>query len=274
MTDRYAVIGNPIAHSQSPQIHAAFARETGEDLAYTAIEGPLEGFEAAVGDFRAGGGRGLNVTVPFKLRAHDMADELSDRARLAGAANVLKFEGKQIHADNVDGVGLVIDIRDNLGVALTGQRVLILGAGGATRGVLMPILAERPASLVIANRTVAKALELAGIFAEHGPVRGLGYEALGADGGFDVVINATSSGLSGAALPVTAGLFGEAVLAYDMVYGKTWTPFLRLAREGGVGQVADGVGMLVEQAAESFLWWRGRRPGTRGVIKELRVPLE
>jgi len=216
----------------------------------------------------------LNVTVPFKLQAFEMADEPSEAVRLAGAANCLKFQDGRILAENFDGVGLVIDIRDNLGIALTGQRVLILGAGGATRGVLMPILAERPALLVIANRTVAKALELAGIFAEHGSVRGLGYEALGVDGGFDVVINATSAGLSGAALPVTAALFGEAVLAYDMVYGKTWTPFLRLAREGGVGQVADGVGMLVEQAAESFLWWRGRRPGTRGVIKELRVPLE
>lgn len=274
MTDRYAVIGNPIAHSKSPQIHAAFARETGEDIDYRAILGPMDGFEDAVRAFRDDGGLGMNVTVPFKLRAFEMADQPSDRARLAGAANVLKFQGGRILADNADGVGLVSDIRDNLAVPVAGRRVLILGAGGATRGVLMPLLEERPELLVIANRTVERAVDLASAFAERGPVRGLGYEALESDGGFDLVINATSAGLSGEALPVSAELFAGAALAYDMVYGKGLTPFLRLARDGGAARVADGVGMLVEQAAESFVWWRGVRPGTRAVIDEMTVPLE
>ena len=272
MTDRYAVIGHPISHSKSPQIHAAFARATGQDIAYTAIEAPLDGFAVTVQAFRASGGRGVNVTLPFKLQACELATDPSEAARLAGAANALKFEGDRVYAENFDGIGLVTDIQRNLGHTLRGRRVLLLGAGGATRGALLPIAQQGPALLMVANRTADKAHALRSDFAAHVTLHSGGYADLAGET-FDVVINATSAGLAGEALPLPGGLFAPGALAYDMVYGKGLTPFLRQAREAGVSALADGVGMLVEQAAEAFLWWRGVRPSTTGVIADLSVPL-
>lgn len=272
MTDHYAVIGNPIGHSKSPLIHGTFAATTGQDLEYTAIEGPLDGFASAVKGFRASGGRGLNVTAPFKLQAFELATDRLERARLAGAANALKFEGNRILADNFDGVGLVNDIQRNLGVPLEGMRVLMLGAGGAARGALLPFLAQRPAELVIANRTVDKALALAAEVAGRARVVACGYRDL-VDERFDVVVNATSASLRGELPPITPIAFGANALAYELVYGKGLTPFLRLAQNAGVKRLADGVGMLVEQAAEAFVWWRGVRPQTRMLIHTLTVPL-
>lgn len=272
MTDRYAVIGNPIGHSKSPLIHGLFAQAAGQDIEYTAIEGPLDGFAAAVRAFRDGGGRGLNVTAPFKLQAFELATDRLERAQLAGATNALKFDGERILADNFDGLGLVGDIQRNLGVALAGKRVLLLGAGGAARGALLPFLAQRPAQLVLANRTVDKAAALAAQFEARGPVLGCGYDELAGEC-FDLVVNATSASLKGELPPVPAGVFGRDALAYELVYGKGLTPFLRLARNAGAAHLADGVGMLVEQAAEAFAWWRGVRPPTAEVIARLTVPL-
>ena len=272
MTDRYAVIGNPIGHSKSPLIHAAFAKTTGQNLEYIAIKGSLDGFADAVQRFRAEGGRGMNVTAPFKLQAFELATDRLPRAQLAGAANALKFEAGRILADNFDGVGLVNDIQRNLEVALAGKRVLLLGAGGAARGALLPFLAQKPAEIVIANRTIEKAHALAQEVAAHGRVVGCGYRGIG-DECFDVVVNATSASLTGELPPITPAVFGDDALAYELVYGKGLTPFLRLAHNAGVKRLADGVGMLVEQAAEAFLWWRGVRPETQTLIEKLTVSL-
>lgn len=270
--DRYAVIGNPIAQSKSPLIHAAFARATGQHIDYTRLLAPLDGFAAAVQAFRAEGGRGLNVTAPFKLQAFEIATDPMASARQAGAVNALKFDGDRIWAQNFDGVGLVNDIQRNLGVAIAGRRVLLLGAGGATRGALVPFLAQKPAALVVANRTVAKAEGLAREFAAHGHVQAAGYGDLAGER-FDLVLNATSASLSAELPPVPASVFAPGCLAYELVYGKGLTPFLKLAQAGGAARVADGVGMLVEQAAEAFEWWRGVRPATAEVIREMTVPL-
>jgi shikimate dehydrogenase len=272
MTDRYAVIGHPIAHSQSPLIHRLFAQATGQNLAYTAIEAPLDGFANTVHLFRGDGGLGVNVTLPFKLQAFEIATDPMERARMAGAANALKFEGERIWADNFDGVGLARDIEHNLGVALAGKRVLICGAGGATRGAVLPLAACGPAVLAVANRTAETAHRLKQDFAAHVELQTGGFEALAGEV-FDVVINATSTGLSDAGLPLPPGLFAPGALAYEMVYGKGLTPFLKQARAAGCTHTADGVGMLVEQAAEAFAWWRGVRPQTRPVIQRLTVPL-
>jgi len=272
MTDRYALIGHPVGHSKSPLIHGLFAQATGQDLTYTAIEAPLDGFADTLANFRASGGLGTNVTVPFKLQAFELATDPSETARLAGAANTLKLEGDRIHADNTDGVGLVNDLQCNLGHRLAGKRVLLLGAGGATRGAILPIAAERPALLAVANRTAARAHALRSAFAAHTTLQTGGLDELQGER-FDVVINATSAGLTEAALPLPDSIFAAGALAYDMVYGKGLTPFLRQARMAGVHSLADGVGMLVEQAAEAFAWWRGVRPDTRPVIDRLTVPL-
>ena len=272
MTDRYSVIGRPINHTKSPLIHGLFAEVTEQDLEYGAIEGELEGFEAQVLGFRDGGGRGMNITAPFKLRAYELADARSERATLAKASNALKFEHGKVYAENFDGIGLLRDIEHNLQVPLAGRRVLVLGAGGAVRGALLPFLAAGPAQLVIANRHVAKAHALAAEVNDE-RVHVSSYQAL-AGQRFDLVVNATSASLTGELPPVTAEVFDGALLAYELAYGKGLTPFLRLAREAGVGRLADGVGMLVEQAAEAFEWWRGVRPQTRPVIDHLTVPLE
>ena len=267
MTDRYAVFGNPISHSKSPLIHAAFAQQTRQDISYEALLAPTDGFARSVDAFRVAGARGANVTVPFKLEAFQYATELTERARLAEAVNTLKFEGDRVLGDNTDGAGLVRDITVNLRCSLAGKRVLLMGAGGAARGVILPILGEEPAMLFIANRTADKAVQLAQQFASYGTVSGGGYDAL-AGKQFDVVINATSSGLSDELPPLPQGVFAPDALAYDMMYGRE-TPFMAFARAQGA-RVADGLGMLVEQAAEAFYLWRGVRPETRPVIESLR----
>ena len=278
MPDRYAVIGHPIAHSKSPLIHGLFAAATGQDMTYEAIDGGADegGFARALAAFRAAGGKGMNVTLPFKLQALAAATQASDDARLAGAANALRFDGDRIEARNFDGIGLARDIEVNLGVPLAGKRVLLLGAGGATRGAVLPIGRAGAARIVIANRTAAKADELARELAPHlggVPLVGGGFDALTGEAPFDVVINATSSSLSGDAPAVPPTAFAPGALAYDMVYGKGLTPFLKLAQAAGAARVADGVGMLVEQAAEAFAWWRGVRPDTREALTRLTVPL-
>jgi shikimate dehydrogenase len=273
VTDRYAVIGNPIAHSRSPRIHSEFARETGQDLAYEAILAPPDGFAAAVAAFRAAGGRGMNVTVPFKLEAFRLADECSARARDAGAVNTLSFEGGRALGDNTDGVGLVRDLEANLGIALAGRRVLLMGAGGAARGALFALLARAPSALVIANRTPAAAEELARLAAARGhDCAAGGYPDL-AGQAFDVVINATSASFGATRPELPAGVFAPGSLAYDMMYACGVTPFLAAARAAGAGRIADGLGMLVEQAAESFRIWRGVAPATAPVIRLLAAEL-
>jgi shikimate dehydrogenase len=268
--DRYAVIGHPIAHSKSPDIHVAFARQTQQVLTYAPLLAPLDGFEDTVRALMAQGGRGANVTVPFKLEAFAMATTLSERAQAAGAVNTLRFDSDGIFGDNTDGAGLVTDIVVNAGVALQGKRILLLGAGGAARGVILPLLVERPAQLVIANRSSDKATALAAQFGSHGPIVAQTFDAL--DGQFDLVINATAASLADALPPIAGSLFGPTTLAYDMMYGAQLTIFLRFAAQYGAS-VRDGLGMLVEQAAESFLLWRGVRPETAGVLANLRAAL-
>lgn len=272
MTDRYAVFGNPLSHTKSPFIHGEFARQTGEDMRYEAIEAPLDGFEAAVRAFFDAGGKGINVTVPFKVEAHDLADARREAAAICGASNCLTLEGDRLVAENFDGVGLVRDIAVNLGVPLAGKRVLIAGAGGATRGAVAPFLAAGVGEVVIANRTVAKAEAIRDLLGDRGTVSAVGYD--GIEGGFDLVLNSTSASLTGAALPIPAGAFAGCPLAYDLAYGKGKTPFLQQAEAAGAAQLADGIGMLVEQAAEAFLWWRGKRPDTAPVIAAMTVPLD
>lgn len=266
MTDRYAVIGNPVEHSRSPQIHAAFALATGQDLHYARLLAPLDGFAATAREFFAAGARGANVTVPFKEEAWRLADELSPRARAAGAVNTLRAEGARLIGDNTDGAGLVRDLAQNLAVGLQGSRILLLGAGGAARGVLQPLLEARPAQLVIANRTLARAEELA---ARHPLLRATAFGDLGG-AQFDLVINATSASLAGEVPPLPPALFARGALAYDMMYGRGEMPFLAWARGAGAARRADGLGMLVEQAAEAFFVWRGVRPQTAAVLADLR----
>ena len=273
MTDRYAVIGNPIGHSKSPLIHTSFAQATGQDLSYVALEAPLGGFSARVDAFRREGGRGLNVTVPFKLDAFAYATDASARARQAGAVNALKFEAERVFAENFDGLGLVNDIQRNLGFSLKGRRVLLVGAGGAARGALAPLLEAGAAGVVVANRTAEKAQALAHQFSAVGEVRAVVVADLARERPFDLVINATSAGLTGQAPEIPTASFAAEGLAYEMVYGKGLTPFLKAAKAAGVKRLADGVGMLVEQAAEAFAWWRGVRPDTAAVIAKLTVPL-
>lgn len=272
MTDRYALFGNPVKHSKSPQIHAAYARATAQDLTYEAIEAQPGGFAAAVQAFRERGGRGANVTMPFKLEAYALATDRAERARRAGAVNALKFEGDRILAENFDGVGLVNDIERNLGFPLQGKRLLLMGAGGAARGALLPILERLPARLALVNRTVAKATALRDEFAEWGNVAAGGYAELKNET-FDIIVNATSASMRGELPRVALSAFAPGCLAYDLVYGMGLTAFLALAREAGAGRLADGVGMLVEQAAEAFAWWRGARPSTGAMIDALSVPL-
>lgn len=269
MSDRYAVFGHPISHSKSPLIHRAFAGQTAQDMVYEAILAPLDGFSAALDDFVASGARGANVTSPFKETAFSRATRLTPRARLAGAVNTLDFSGDGMLGDNTDGAGLTRDITVYLAYPLEGKRILLLGAGGAARGVIGPLLGMQPASLVIANRTVAKAQMLASHFADSGVVSGSDYASL-TGRSFDLVINATSAGLGGDALPLPVGLFAPGSLAYEMVYGPGESLFGRFARVQGAAHIADGLGMLVEQAAEAFLLWRGVRPDSARVLDMLR----
>jgi len=266
MSDRYAVIGNPVAHSKSPWIHAQFARACAQDLEYVRIEAPLGSFAATVEAFRAAGGRGANVTLPFKQEAFRYCASVSARAREARAVNTLVLDRGPVWGDNTDGVGLVRDLEINLGFALQGRKVLLMGAGGAAQGVLPSLHAAGAGRLVVANRTADRARTLA---ARFDGATGCGYGEL-AGAKFDLVVNATSAGLAGELppLPPLDALLMPGGLVYDMVYGRD-TPFLALAREAGL-RTSDGAGMLVEQAAESFLVWRGVRPDTQAVLASLR----
>ena len=270
MTDHYAVLGNPIAHSQSPRIHALFAAQTGQDMHYEALLAPLDGFAAAVASFARAGGKGANVTVPFKEEAFRLTTALTPRAKAAGAVNTLTFTGATCAGDNTDGAGLVRDLKANLGCVIAGKRLLLLGAGGAARGAILPLLEEQPAALTLANRTEAKARRLALEFSHRSGTlpEACGFAQL-AGQHFDLVINATSTGLSDTALPLPPQMFAAPELAYEMVYGRE-TPFMKQAREAGC-RVADGLGMLVEQAAEAFLLWRGVRPITGPVLAALKA---
>ncbi|WP_027794354.1 shikimate dehydrogenase [Paraburkholderia acidipaludis] len=274
--DRYAVVGNPIAHSKSPFIHAQFAQQTGERVEYGRLLAPLDGFVAEVSAFSAAGGRGLNVTVPFKLEAYALAERLSPRAAAAGAVNTLRFDADGIFGDNTDGFGLVRDIESNLGVALKGARVLLLGAGGAARGVVLPTLERGPREIAIVNRTAAKAHELVEQFASASAaagclIHGGGPQAVGPKP-YDVIVNATAGSLDASLPECDERAFGTGTLAYDMMYGAQPTVFMRHAQALGA-RAADGLGMLVEQAAESFYVWRGVRPDSAPVLAALRAQL-
>jgi shikimate dehydrogenase len=269
--DLYAVIGHPISHSKSPRIHGLFASQTGEAMEYTAVQAPLDGFENTVSEFFARGGKGLNVTVPFKEAAWQMAGRHSARALKAGAANTLYQDKGVLVADNTDGAGLVQDLLHNHQVALKGARVLILGAGGAVRGVLAPLLLEQPHTLVIANRTPAKAQNLVTLFADAAGITRLDCKAFDSIAGdFNVIINGTSASLQGDLPPLSATLLGADTVIYDMMYSATNTTFNQWALDNGAKRVYDGLGMLVEQAAEAFEVWRGVRPQTAPVIASLR----
>jgi shikimate dehydrogenase len=280
MTDLYAVIGNPIGHTKSPFIHKTFAKNTQQNLDYIAIEGILDAenpdaFKAQVlALFKTGGLLGLNVTAPFKLDALALSNIPLERAELAGASNCLKLENNQIVADNFDGIGLLRDIEVNLRQPFKGKRILVLGAGGAARGALMPFLNANPSEIIIVNRTLSKAQDLAKINAVYGNITACGYNDL-TNEYFDIVINATSCSLRGELppVPVPTNVFKKAKLAYELAYGKGKTPFLKLAEAHSDAILKDGVGMLVEQAAEAFVWWRGVRPNTEGVIKQMTIPL-
>ena len=271
---RYAVFGNPVKHSKSPTIHRLFAAQTGQSLQYRAVRVELDGFVAAAQHFFDGGGAGLNVTVPFKRDAFEFAHRLSARATRAGAVNTLtRAEDGAIEGDNTDGIGLVRDMVANLGWAISGLRVLVLGAGGAARGVLEPLLRERPKELVVVNRTTQRAEQLAAEFGDIAAVTGGGFNLIG-ERQFDLIVNATSAGLTGEMPVLPSTVLTERSCCYDMVYGPEPTPFMRWAAHHAVWAVADGLGMLVEQAAQSFYIWRGVRPETRPVINELRIAME
>ena len=273
LLDRYAVTGHPIGHSKSPFIHRWFARETGQGIRYDAIASAPDGFEGVVRRFRAQGGLGLNVTLPFKEEACALADVCTPRAELAGAVNTLSFRcDGAVLGDNTDGFGLIRDLRDNHGVPLAGRRILMIGAGGAARGVLPAILDERPHGLVVVNRSPERAAALAARF-PGAPVHACGFGDLGAEA-FDLVINATSGGLSGErAPPVPISALRPGGAGYDMVYAREPTSFLLWSRAAGASVAVDGAGMLVEQGAESFRRWRGVRPPTKRVIEALRADL-
>jgi shikimate dehydrogenase len=270
--DQYAVIGNPIAHSKSPLIHSAFAAQTHQALDYSRVLAPIDGFASTIAELRALGFKGANVTVPFKLEAFAIANHLTERAMDAGAVNTLTFNAHGITGDNTDGAGIVRDITQNLQIDLRGKRILLIGAGGAAEGVLHPILACAPQLLVITNRSLDKALSMVKKIEAQGDYQMVSVNAYAFDDlhdqAFDVVINATSAGLTDSILPIPSSIFAPNALAYDMMYGRE-TPFMQLAKQQGA-QVADGLGMLVEQAAEAFFVWRGVRPETRSVMHTIR----
>lgn len=266
---KYAVVGNPIRHSKSPEIHRLFARQTKQSLDYERLEGPLDGFDEFALGLRDAGYHGLNVTIPFKLDAAKLATDLSPRARLAGAVNTLKFDGDEIRGDNTDGIGFVRDVTERMKFKLAGSSILILGAGGGVRGLIGALLEEKPRWIAVANRTHGRAQELADEFG----IEAIHFDEIPAEH-FDLVINGTATSLSQAAPAVDAETFDDCTLAYDLGYMPGVTPFMRLAQEGGARAVADGLGMLIEQAAESFYVWRGVRPDTALVYKELRRLLD
>jgi shikimate dehydrogenase len=272
-TDDYAVMGNPISHSKSPFIHACFAKQTGQRIRYTAIQVDPGGFSQAVGNFVASGGKGLNITVPFKRDAWELADERSARAELAGAVNTILIRPNHtLFGDNTDGIGLLNDITHNHAGNIENRRILLLGAGGAVRGVLSPLLDGHPAELVIANRTADKAIELACEFAHLGPVSGCGFPELSGKS-FDLIINGTAASMQGEQLPLPETVVTPQTWCYDMMYGKEPTVFMHWCARRDAAKILDGLGMLVEQAAEAFYVWRGVRPDTQSVIEMLRKSL-
>jgi shikimate dehydrogenase len=274
MTDRYGVVGHPVGHSWSPFIHGLFARETGQDMSYRLFDFTPAEFAPRVRDFFTLGGRGLNVTVPHKIAASHLASQLTARATHAGAVNTLAMQKDgTILGDNTDGAGLVRDLCDNLGLVIIRRRLLIIGAGGATRGVIAPLLALEPTEIVIANRTAERASDMASAFVKLGSVHGVGIGDL-PQGPFDLVINATSASLSGEVPAIAPSAIGAETVCYDMAYGKTDTPFMQWALEQGCARALQGTGMLVEQAAESFRVWRGVKPGTASVLAALKERIQ
>jgi shikimate dehydrogenase len=267
--DRYAVIGHPVGHSRSPLIHTLFARQTQQNLSYELIDAAPKDFETAVRGFAAAGGKGMNVTVPYKEAAFALLDEAGDAANAAGAVNTLSFRDGRVRGDNTDGVGLIRDLTVNEHVALAGHRVLVLGAGGAARGIVGPLLAARPAEIVVANRTKARADDLIAQFDSRDGVGTVSFDELANLAPFDLLLNATSAGLKGEAPPFPASLIGPGSVCYDLVYSLKDTPFVAWARENGAERAIQGWGMLVEQAAESFYIWRGVRPDTRPILRQL-----
>ncbi|OUS17423.1 shikimate dehydrogenase [Gammaproteobacteria bacterium 50_400_T64] len=274
MTDQYAVFGNPIKHSRSPQIHRAFADQTGQDINYVSTLVEPDQFQAAARQFFEAGGKGLNITVPFKQDAFAFVDHLSERARRAGAVNTLiRQDDDSILGDNTDGIGLVRDITTNLGWSITDKKVLLIGAGGAVMGVLEPLLKKHPALIVIANRTVSKAEKLAADFANLGNIEACSFDALKESAPFDLIINGSSASLSGQLAPVPDTVLSKNTQGYDMMYAAEPTPFMHWMNDHGSQQTADGLGMLVEQAAESFSLWRGIQPEAQPVIAAIRAEM-
>lgn len=270
MSDAYAVIGNPITHSKSPLIHTEFSKQTKQDMHYESIFAPLNGFRTAINLFQQNGGKGMNVTVPFKADAYKISTQLTEQAEAAQAVNTLVFNGNEIYGHNTDGTGLIRDIITNLKFTITAKRILLCGAGGAASGIILPLLKQKPSMMAIVNRTVQKAHKLQNQFSsyDNNIVSG-NYEDI-AGRKFDLVINATSTSLTGKILLLPKGIFATGSLAYDLMYGNKQTLFLQLAQKEGAKYLSDGVGMLVEQAAESFLLWRGIRPKTKELIKSLK----
>jgi shikimate dehydrogenase len=269
--DRYAVMGYPVAHSRSPVIHRLFAVQTGQSLQYELLEVAPEKLESAIKQFARTGGKGLNITLPHKSEVTRFVDDMSERASTAGAINTLVFKNKEVYGDNTDGVGLIRDLKENLEIELEGANILILGAGGSTRGIISPLLEEKPESVVIANRTVKKATALAQIFSPQGPVSAVSFKNVRTPPEFDLVINATSAGVKGETPPYPEHVISDKTICYDLSYSMRATPFSSWAKEQGAAKSYMGWGMLVEQAAESFYLWRGVRPDTAAVLKQLAV---
>ena len=269
--DRYGVMGYPISHSRSPVIHRLFALQTGQDMQYELLQVTPEKLETAVRQFQRTGGKGLNITVPHKRNVMALVDQLSERAATAGAVNTLAFRDSEIYGDNTDGIGLLRDLNVNLGVTLQGANILILGAGGATRGIVGPLLEMQPRALRIANRTIDKAQVIAEHFDRYGPVTACGFNMVPVSEPYDLIINATSAGLSGEAPPYPEAAVSDLTFCYDLSYGLNPTPFSTWARDLGAAKSVMGWGMLVEQAAESFEIWRGIRPDTAPVLKQMHI---
>ena len=269
MSDAYAVIGNPITHSRSPLIHAEFSKQTKQDMHYKALFAPLNGFTEAIRLFQQNNGKGMNVTIPFKSHAYKISTQLTEQAEAAQAVNTLVFNGNEIHGHNTDGTGLIRDIITNLGFTITSKRVLLCGAGGAASGIILPLLKQKPSMLVISNRTVQKAYKLQTQFSSYNIIVSDNNMAI-AEKEFDLVINATSTSLTGKPLLLPQGIFATGSLAYDLMYCNEQTHFLQSSQKEGAWHLSDGSGMLVEQAAESFFLWRGIRPKTKELIKMLK----
>ncbi len=268
--DRYAVVGFPIRHSWSPFIHGMFAKQTGQNLTYSRLEVAPENFEKEIAAFFESGGKGLNITVPHKQAACLLARFRTPRAEIAGAVNTLAVQDEGLLGDNTDGAGLITDLTRNLSMALAGTRILLLGAGGAARGVLGPLLGAAPEYLEIANRNLDRATQLAGEFKPLGNVKGCGFDAISTSGTFDLILNATSASLQDTIPPIPPSVIGPATLCYDMAYGKGDTAFTRWAKNAGAGRAETGWGMLVEQAAEAFHLWRGIKPDTKPVLEAVK----